>query len=306
MKHIFYIISIAAAVLLSFPGVAGEVIEKKKTVSETYQVSAADKISVTNSFGQVKLNTWNKKEVKVDITIVGRSASESGAQELLDKIKIEHGKNSSGVFFRTKMEQLHTKNNGNKNKGYKEEGVEINYIVYLPDQNPIDISNSFGALEIGDFSGNAVLESKFGSLTAGNLSNVKKLLVEFGKADVKSIHNGELTIKFSKANIEKLSGNIQSNLEFCEAVDIRVDNTLKQFDLKSSYSTVAVVLDKSLSADFDIKTSFGEMNNSSTFDISEKKQDTKGPVFDRSYHGTAGNGAARVTIKSSFGNIKFK
>ncbi len=310
MKHLFYIIAVLTVSLLSLQSIAGngDMVEKKKTVSETYTVSSADKISISNSFGQVKLNTWNRKEVKVDITIIGRSPSESKAQEILDKIRIEHGKNSTGVFFKTKMGEISTNGNkqNKKDKDYKAEGMEINYIVYLPSQNSIDISNSFGALEIGDFDGEAALESKFGSLVAGNLSNVKKLHVEFGKADVKAVNNGKLTIKFSKANIGKLSGSIQSSVEFCEVVDTRIDNTLKQFDLRSSYSTVAIALGKDLSADFDIKTSFGEMDNSSAFDIPEKKQDRKGPVFDKMYYGTAGKGTAKVTIKSEFGNIRLQ
>lgn len=308
MKHIFYIFTITASVLFAVAGFANErdMIEKKKTVAETYAVAASDKISVSNSFGQVKISTWNRKEVKVEITIVGRSPSESKAQEILDQIRIEHGKNSSGVFFKTKMEQVTTNNNNKKGKDYKAEGMEINYMVYLPSTNPIDISNSFGALEMGDFEGEASLESKFGSLVAGNLSNVKKLHVEFGKADVKSAHNGKITVKFSKANVGKLSGNIQSNIEFCEVVDIRIDNTLKQFELKSSYSTVAIALEKSLSANFDIKTSFGELSNNSGFEISEKKSESKGPVFDKVYYGTVGKGTAKVTIKSEFGNVRFE
>ncbi|MBX3242683.1 MAG: hypothetical protein KIT80_03825 [Chitinophagaceae bacterium] len=307
MKKILYI---AVVILFSLPVLAGEpgMIEKKKTVSQSYSVSAKDKVSLSNSFGKMVINTWNKNEVKVDVTIIGKSPSEAKAQEILDKIRIEHGKNSEGVFFKTKMDEVNTNGNkkGKDGQNYKEEGMEINYVVYMPSNNPVNASNSFGALEIGDFDGEAVLQSKFGSLTAGNLSNVKQLFVEFGKANVKSINNGKVTIKFSKANVGKLSGDIVSNFEFCEAVDIKIDNTLKQFNLKSSYSTVAISLGKSLSADFDIKTSFGDVDNSSAFDISERKTENKGISFDKTYYGTAGKGTAKVTIKSDFGKIKFE
>lgn len=109
-------------------------------------------------------------------------------------------------------------NNGNKKKGknYKQEGMEINYMVYLPAGNPLDASNSFGAMIIGNYKGEASLESKFGSLTAGNLANVKQVSVEFGKADIAAINNGKVTVKFSKAVLGKFSGNVSSNFEFCE------------------------------------------------------------------------------------------
>ena len=77
--------------------------EKKKTYSKSYPVSASDKINLTNSFGEMKLITWDKNEVKVDATISTGSDDEARAQESLDRISIEDGKNGNSVFFKTKM-----------------------------------------------------------------------------------------------------------------------------------------------------------------------------------------------------------
>src|SRR5690606_22400506 len=124
-------------------------------------------------------------------------------------------------------------------------------------------SNSFGAMIIGDYKGEASLESKFGSLTAGNLANVKQVSVEFGKADITAINNGKVTIKFSKAVLGKFSGNVSSNFEFCEVVNLGLDNSITQLNIRSSYSTLGIELNKGLSASFNIKTSFGDVDNNS-------------------------------------------
>lgn len=306
MKKFFYALSTALLCSCSIAALAyaDPTVEKKKSYSKTYTVASGEKISLSNSFGEMRLNTWDKNEVKVDITIIAKANSDDKAQEILDKIQIEDGKSGDGVYFKTKMENVNTNNNKN-GKNYKQEGMEINYNVYLPSKNPIDASNSFGPLVIGDFAGEASLQSKFGSLTAGKLSNVKNVHVEFGKADISWINNGKVTIKFSKAVLGKFSGTVNSTFEFCEAINLKLDNSLTQLNLNSSYSTLEIGLEKNLSANFDIKTSFGDVDNNSNWDIKEEESKEKhGPKFDKRYYGTAGKGTAKITIKSDFGKIK--
>jgi len=283
----------------------GDLSEKKKSYSKSYPVSSSDKISLTNSFGELKINTWEKNEVKVDVTITGKGNTDERAQEILDKISIEDGKNSSGVYFKTNFKNDdHEWKKGDKNG--KEEGMEINYVVFLPAGNPLDASNSFGPMSVPDIKGPAELESKFGSLTAGKISNNKSIDVEFGKATVEYVSGGKVTIKFSRATINKLTGSVDTKFEFCDVVKLTVDNTLKDLNMKNSYSSVYLDMPKNISASFDIKTSFGDFKNKSDFKITEEKDDDKdhyGPKFDHQYNGSAGSGAAKIRIKSDFGKV---
>ncbi len=312
MKRIVYIAF--TAILFSWSAGAtvlasnDPLVEKRKNYSKSYAVGSNERIMLNNSFGEMKINTWDKNEVKVDITIIAKAATDEKAQEILNKIRIEDGKNSDGVYFKTHLENMDNNNKGKKkDKNYKEEGMEINYVVYLPAKNPLNASNSFGALIIGNYQGEVSLESKFGRLSAGNLSNVKQVLVEFGKADIELINNGKVTIKFSKADLGKFSGNVNSNFEFCDVVAIALDNTIVQLNVKSSYSTLEIGLNKGISANFDIKTSFGDIDNGTIYSIEEEKEkdSNRGPKFDKRFYGTAGKGAAKITIKSDFGKVKF-
>jgi hypothetical protein len=307
MKKI--ILAFSTALLLSSSlkvlALGDPLIEKKKTVSKSYPLASGDRISLDNQFGEMKISTWDKSEVKVDITIIGKSSTDERAQEILDRISIEDGKNSDGVYFRTKMNQ--SGNEGKKgNKNYKEEGMEINYMVYMPASSPLNATNQFGPMIVPDLKGAVDLTSKFGSLTAGKLSNVKELDVEFGKADIEWINNGKVTVKFSKASLGKLSGDLEAHFEFCDVVNIKLDNSVKQLNLKASYSTVEIELTKEISASFDIKTSFGDLNNKTAFGFKEEgdDDDRRGPKFDKQYYGTAGAGAAKIKIKSDFGKVK--
>jgi hypothetical protein len=62
---------------------------------------------------------------------------------------------------------------------------------------------------------------------------------------------------------------------------------------------------KSLSAQFDVHTSFGNFHNESEFNIKQKRDDADfGPHFDKDYSGQAGDGKAKIKIKSSFGTVR--
>jgi hypothetical protein len=191
-------------------------------------------------------------------------------------------------------------------KGGRNEGMEINYTVTMPAGNPLNLTNQFGKSLVPDLSGPVTITQKFGDLIAGNLSNLKDLHVEFGSATVESISNGKVTVKFSKATIKKMTGAIKSNFEFCDKVKFPLDNSVTDFTLNNSYSTVEVAVSANFGGDFEIHTNFGDFNNSTSLPIKENKDpDDHGPKFDKDYSGKTGSGACKVKMKSSFGNIKF-
>ena len=172
---------------------------KTKSFSKSYNLSS-DKVSIQNSFGSVEIKTWSKNEVKVDVAIEVSSNVETLAQKIIDGININSG-SSNGVWFKTE-------NKGTNNNNGEKSTMSIDYVVYLPASNPLKVSNEFGKTIIPDYSGEVELTSKFGSLTTGTLSNNKSISVEFGKANLGSVANGNVTVKYSKAVLGKLVGNL--------------------------------------------------------------------------------------------------
>jgi hypothetical protein len=88
-------------------------------------------------------------------------------------------------------------------------------------------------------------------------------------------------------------------------VQFNVADNIQDLAVNESYSTVRMVVNKSLSAQFDVHTSFGSFHNDSEFNIKEKREDPdSGPHFDKDYSGQAGDGKAKIKIKSSFGTVR--
>ncbi|WP_462255311.1 hypothetical protein [Ferruginibacter sp.] len=270
---------------------------KNKSVNKSYNVSSSDKLNIQNSFGDVKVVTWNKNEIKVDITVEVSANTEAVAQKIIDGISIADSKSGGDVSFKTAIKGV------NNSKGEKS-SMKINYDISMPASNPLHIINEFGATVVPDYKGEVDLSSKFGSLTTGALSNVKSLNVEFGKAKIESAANGNVSIKYSSAEFGKLSGNVKLNLEFSSATKINIDNSLTGLDAKVSYSTFNLKPANDLSASYNISTSFGGFKNRTNVKFDgDEEDDGKGPKFDHNYNGKSGSGSVSIKIKSSFGEV---
>lgn len=270
---------------------------KNKSVNKTYTVAPGDKLSIANSFGKVEVHTWNKNEIKVDVSVEVTANKEALAQKILDGISISEKQRSGDITFKTSI-------NGNSSGKNDKSSMEVNYSIYMPETNELDLSNEFGATTIPDFKGRVDLTSKFGSLTTGALADVKNIVVEFGKGNFESIANGNITVKFSSASFGKLSGNTKLRFEFCSASKVNLDNGLTSLDLNASYSTVNLKPAGGLPASYSIATSFGSFKNTTGIKFeSDEEEEDKGPKFDFKYEGKSGSGQIPVKVKTSFGKI---
>jgi hypothetical protein len=298
----FILLAFAAAPLLSVAG-NGDNVEKKRTISKTYDVGPDDRLSIENSFGNVVVTTWDKNVIQVDIEIGVRASNDEKAQQMMDQINVTDHQGSQSITFKTDIGNM---GKGSKNNDGDDRRFFVDYKISMPSRNPLNIENSFGKINIPDFAGKASFTSKFGELTTGKIPNAKTIHVEFGKADIGPMNSADVVFKFnSKSTLAGLGGNSKVDVQFCSQVNISIDNSINELSLFQSYSTINLKVPDNLSAQFDVYTNFGSFKNKTGFNISEEgEDDNSGPKFDKNYSGKAGSGAAKIKIKSSFGSVR--
>ena len=312
-KHIKLLSSISlflvlVAPVLSLAANGDEEVRKKRTISKSYNVSADDKLEIENSFGNVVVNTWDKSEITVDIEIGARASTEQRAQDIMDELDVKEAHDGNIIVFKTKVGEIH--NGGDsKHRSDNDENRSfyIDYVIHMPAANRLQLENSFGKTTVPDYKGEVNLTSKFGSLTAGILNNVDAIDVEFGKAEITELRNGKASFKFDKiVHVGKVSGNVKLTSEFSHDVQFNIGDNIEDLSVFESYSGVRVIVTKSLSAQIDVHTSFGSFHNDSEFAIREEREadNDYGPHFDKDYTGKAGDGKAKIKIKSSFGSVR--
>lgn len=304
--------------------------EKIKNISRTFAVDNNDKLSVNNQYGKVSVHTWAKNEIKVEIEIKAYEASENGAENLLESVNIAELREGNLISFKTNFEKT-SLNFWSRVKNGQEErrGVQVNYLIYMPSKNPLDISNRYGKTEIDDFSGPVNISSSYGSLKSGKLDNpANQVKVSYGSASIDNFINGNLsvaygsltlnqaaklnaTIKYGKATIAQLSQGGDFNIAYTGGFKIdEVDKSVKNLNINSSYSGVSLGLEEGANFDFDVTVNYAGFNYSnSRVNLVEQITSSDKPKSwspSKNYKGQIGKGSDnRIIIKSNYGGVKF-
>lgn len=274
----------------------------QKDFSKSYPVTN-ETIVVANRYGEMKIETWDKNEVKVDVHISVGSHSNEYAKQALDNISITDKKEGDRIEYMTKIEGWTSDDNG----GHE---FKINYTVHIPANAKLIAENNYGPLTIGDYKGEAELYCKYGTLTAGKLSNSKFINVQFGRAKIASLSDSKVLFRYSRVDIDKLSGKINGAFEYCNSIDMPVDNALTELELKNNYTNLYLMAPKDFSASYDIVTNNARVTGKNDFVI---KEEISNPNNGRSnnfssvhkYAGSLGKGGGTtINIKSNYGNIR--
>lgn len=271
-------------------------VQKEKSFTTTYPLRTRQQVEIINKYGDVKINSWNRKEVKVDAVISVYAGNERTANDILDRINIESN-DGEPVSFKTII-------SGNISNGKSQTVMEINYQVYMPAENPLSVKNHFGSTQIPDWLGDINVEQSYGNIVTGIVPNAQDFKVRFGRLSAKAIHNGNINISYSDLAIDQLKGSINARIDFCGNAKIALLKDLEKLDMKSSYSDVTLQVPESLSALLNINTSYGDLKNKSTVSmINETKEKKYGPTFNKIFSGKTGSGKSKINISSSFGEV---
>lgn len=275
-------------------------VKLNKSFNKTVSLGS-QQVVLNNKFGSMAIETWDKKEVKVEAIINVGAQNDETAQEMLDRISIDELNTTEKIGFRTLWKE--GQQNWNDGKSYE---IKINYKVWLPNGTKLIAENSFGPLSIGDYAGQAELISKYGNLKAGKLSNGVMVRIEFGRSDIASLTDGELVVKYSKTNINRLSGDINAVFEFSSGLDLPLGNDLKKFTVKANYSSLYFLTEPGFNADYDFVFNNGTASGKGNIKLTETtEQRNMGYSPTRKYKGTIGKGGnTQMTVKSNFGSLR--
>jgi hypothetical protein len=309
----------------------GEVKEKVKNYSKSYSVDGNDKLQITNTYGKVTVNTWAKNEVKVDVQIKTYANEEDDAQKMLDNISITDSKENSLIFFKTNIERSTNSSGSNLWGSWFSSGKsntrksEINYTVYMPAKNQLQISNTYGNVILPELSGKVILKITYGALTSQQLTNPDIRMV-YGDAKISGMTDGDVSITYGNLSlgtadklkakvtyggmtIDRLKSYGELAAVYGDGIKImELDKNCKNVNVKAVYTSVNLGVKSDY--DFDVTTTSGSFN----YDKSAVKvltttpaEGTRSYTITRNFKGQVnrGDNDKMITIKSTYANVKF-
>ncbi len=195
-------------------------VERKREINKSFNVNERSTLSITNKFGDVHINSWDKNVIEVEVTITARKRSESKAEEALESVRIDFDESSSGVEIETFIRGGINNRNGEK--------LTIDYVINMPETNDLNAKNSYGTLYVDDISGKVYLKMAYGEIKVGELKGETEIKLSYGNGEVDKMGNGELYAGYSNLTIEEM-GDVEitsqySNLDIQKSKDISVSN----------------------------------------------------------------------------------
>ncbi len=177
-----------------------------RNVSKSIKVNTDSKINISNKYGSVSINTWEKDSVRFEIILTISGANESKVKKVSDNIDFRFSENEISYFVETRFEKdFKTFWNDLKNKsGISNPGtrnVEINYTIYTPDYIGLSIDNKYGEVYLDDLKGELKLNISNGALKAGSLSARSELNLNFSDAVINEFTSGSINLSYTDLSI---------------------------------------------------------------------------------------------------------
>lgn len=188
---------------------------KEKKLNKEYTVNADASLSVSNSYGNIDVVSWNENRTVIEVVIRTNGNNEEKVQKKLDDITVEFSGNASGVSARTVF-------NGKK-KGWNWWGndsnnvnMEINYTIKVPVTNSVDLSNDYGPINLNRIEGRAEISCDYGQLNIGELmADNNSLSFDYTKnSTIDYMKSGDINADYSNFTLER-----------AEAIDLNADYT---------------------------------------------------------------------------------
>ncbi len=301
--------------------------EQVKTYSKTYP-AGNDGLVIDNRYGKITVNTWNRNEFKVDVQIKVAGSTLDKAKKMLSQVQIQDAKQGGNVSFRTEIDQggsswLSFSGGSNVRK------MEINYTVYMPEDNALTIQNRYGSTELPNLKGRVVINNSNGNLNAKYLSNAENaIVVKYGNAAIARLTDGSLNISYGSLSLNECD-NVSANISYAgakigtiksaAAINLKygggltinnLDKNFKKLSINSSYSNIKVGMPDAVNGNFAVVVHYGSFNyNNNTIKLVNqlKSNDEDGWNPTQTYKGQLGNGnGANIAIRTNYGSVKFE
>ncbi len=190
MKSKFNLVIALLLLTTTLAGAAGA--EYTKQYRKGWAKSSVTALKISNKFGDVKINDMGGDSVTIKVLITIDNASSNRAKELMNKISIEFDKSGGLVSAVTEIEENFRNN----------ESFSIDYLVNIPKDRDLNISNKYGNLILNELEAKGYFEVNYGSMTAGRMKapvgNPVRIIISYGKADLESINEANMEFKYSK------------------------------------------------------------------------------------------------------------
>lgn len=210
--------------------------EFKKEFYKGWGQQSVTSLEIDNRFGEVRVNN-HTDSVTIDVEITVDGNNEKRMNELLGQINVVFRKSGGTVKAQTVIE--------GKLKG--QNNLSIDYVVNIPADKNLKITNRYGNTVVGQLTGNGEFISKYGNFTAYDLATPEtgtlKLDLAYGNANIGSASYLNASVSYSPITIEEIKklkiDSKYSTINVEEGGDIKAESRYDKYNCEEINSFYA-------------------------------------------------------------------
>jgi hypothetical protein len=313
-------------------------IERRRNIVKVFEVTGPDLLSVNNQFGQVKVNLWAKKEIRIEIVITANAPSDERAGDFLNAVVIDERRVKNQIALTTNIDKSRFGQNLWNNRKGEKNFIQIDYTVYMPKENALIVRNKFGDTDIPTFQAPLTVNAQNGTFSADHLENVETNIdVRYGKVKIGKMDGGRLDCQYSnlqldhakKIMLKNKSGelsigdiiNLDADIDYSGALigimrgtgkiklnysgNFRINeltNSSENVEIQAAYSSVVLPAEAN---QFNVTVTDGSFTYPTDVNFSMQPSQSYQKV--KKYQGKVGAGSGtKITVTSLYGDVKLK
>ncbi len=192
--------------LLVSISVVGQSFSKEGTVSRTFALVDDTEIQISNKYGDITIENWEKDSIKIEISYKVTSTKKSKLNPIYDAITFDFKANKYYVVAKTVFEGRGSfwfdvseiANNLFAAGTY----TSIDYVIYLPESSHLSINLKYGNIYMMNHTGFFNLFLSNGNLKAHSFYGGTKLDVEYGDAVVKDVDIASVKVRYGTFDLQ--------------------------------------------------------------------------------------------------------
>ncbi len=211
-----------------------------KQLNETYEMTNSGELYLENKYGDVTVTGWDRDNVSITVDITVTHKKRDNAENLLERISLNIREIED---FITVTSEISEKSAGffakyfNKANpfDFDRSNVQIDYTIQLPSNAELDITNKFGDVIIGDWSGKLKANVEHGDVWINKNINNADVALKYGKLRAKTVNYGNIRVKNGSVDVEE-SRDLRIN---SSGTDVKIDR-VSSLEIYSSKDEITI------------------------------------------------------------------
>lgn len=231
-KIIFFSLVLLGFIIYGPGAAAREMKEIKETYSCERTVNTTTPICFKNKTGPLRVETWEKNSVKVDISI-SIDGDDDQVKKALDYIKkMNFQQAGDTLVFNTRFWKSMNSGSGISIQNFHVfgnhvhltlcDGEEINlrrldlsFVMTMPKNNPLSLTQAYENVTLPDLDGKISLDLYESNMVAGKLPNCQSMVAKYGKVTIDSVKDAVLTLYETNLKLSH-AGSLTINSKYSE------------------------------------------------------------------------------------------